>query len=112
MDEPTRRIFKAAGFDVKQLTRIPAKSVHEFQVAGDAWLDPDAGLLMFVGAPMAHVHRFMYYIGEEHNHRVVGVGRGIVAYQITEERVRLLLSWLAEYGAKLAGDGEFEAEVP
>jgi hypothetical protein len=102
MNDTVRAIFERADIDVDVLTHIPGTSIHEYMVKADAWLDGQEGLLMFVGARGEHISRFMYYIGEERNHDVEGVGRGIVAYRIDDDRVRWLRDRVrvAKSGAK------------
>ena len=85
MDAKTKEVFEAAGVDVCDLTHIPAKSIHDFAVSAEAWLDAD-DVLMFVHQRPADITKFMYYIGEEFNHGGVGIGRGIVGYQLSEFR--------------------------
>jgi len=85
VDDKTRKIFEAADIDADALTPVPGTAIHQTQVAADAWLD-DEGHLMFVGQRGRDVQRFMYYIGEERNAGPKGLGKGIVAFDIDEER--------------------------
>ena len=100
LDAKTRRILEAAEFDIDALTFIPRAAIHDFMVRCDAWLDADAGLLLFVNEHGESMGQFLYYIGEEHNRNVVGVGRDVVAYQLDDERVEMLLAYVASHHAK------------
>jgi hypothetical protein len=88
-----KQILSKAGFDVEELTHVPAASVHKTNLPGHpgAWVDPDAGLLMFVGSDGEQIHRYMYHIGEERNQSVIGVGKDVAAFEISNDRVEWLL---------------------
>jgi len=89
--------LRAAGYvDGDDVWFVPRTAVHAFMVKVDAWLDVDAGLLMFVGAPTGEqLQRFLWAIGEEHNCSVVGVGKGVAAWQLDEDRVERVREKLA-----------------
>ncbi len=86
MNDKTRKIFEAADIDPEDLTAVPGTAIHAYAVEADAWLD-GADVLMFVGQSGRAMEKFLYYIGEERNADVVGVGRGISAWQLDAERV-------------------------
>lgn len=87
-----KKAFKDAGFEFEELTRVSGKAIREFLVDVEAYLAEDMLLLMFVDTPGPKIRSFMYYVGEERNQDVVGVGRDIAAFRISESRA----SWLLE----------------
>ena len=88
--EQAATIFACAGIDITDLVCIPGTAVHPFMVSAVGWLDSVDNVLMFVGKNSKAVALFMYFIGEEHNRDVVGVGPGIVAYSVSEERAEYI----------------------
>lgn len=73
------------------LVFLRASDVH-VSLDGCLWVDPKDGLLIFVEPNRSDVSKVLYYIGEEGNQDVVGIGRDIVAFWIDSERVAWLLA--------------------
>ena len=95
MNDKTRKIFEVADIDVEDLTAVPGTAIHAYAVSADAWID-GSDVLMFVGETPRAMEKFMYYIGEERNADVVGVGRGISAWQLDAERVEWIRARLTK----------------
>jgi hypothetical protein len=109
MDDKTRAIFLRVGVDPDALLFVPRRAIHDFMVKCDAWLDAD-NVLMFANVSASEAAGFLYYIGEERNSDVEGVGRGIRAWQLDEERAASVRRDVERYTAARA-DGKPEPEL-
>lgn len=81
-----RTRFIEAEIDPDDLVVIPGRALHTFMVDATGYLDLN-DILMFDDAVGGRaIASFMHYIGEEKNRAVVGVGRGIAAFQLYPDR--------------------------
>lgn len=87
MTPEIRDRIAAADLDPDAMTFVPRTAIHPFALSCDAWLDTEIGTLIFIDATPDQQRKFMYYIGEEANAMVVAARRGMVAFEVSGDRV-------------------------
>ncbi len=97
-----KEVFAAAGIRIEDLIHVPGAAIHKTQVEADAYYDANDGRLMFVGHKGHAMRQFLYYIGEEENGDVIGVGPGISAWQIDDERGEWIIRHVEAYAKATA----------